>query len=302
VPSPKPPRFEKHNQHYVPQFWLGGFAGANGRLHGLLDGVYENQVAANDIMSDAWIYTSFDGWWRPSDDIEDDLGAIDTDASTLFNALQATLAAPTDEQWERLCFFLALASCRHVDTMFRGHERAKEMALALGDPSAYDDERAFLADMKTRFGADIPSGLWHILKAKEGAALTEEVMEVLALQTYDPKLPMQLSLLATDIVNRAIAVQDLWLLDAPGRLAYVLGDHPVALHSLGAGFDVPLSSRLAFRASPAAPHTTAVRGRRPATPSEVRNINLNQKSRTRSVLVGNDRALLEGLLLRRSAT
>jgi hypothetical protein len=295
VPSIEPPNFEKHNQHYVPQFWLRGFAGPNGRLHGLLDGLYQHQVAANEIMSDIWIYTSFDSWWRPSDYIEDNLAAIDTEASVLFTTLQATPAAPTDDQWERLCFFLALASCRHVDTMFRGHERAKEMALALGDPSAYPDEPAFLADMKSRFGADLPSGLWNILKAKEGLALNEEVEEVLDLQPYDPKLPMQLSLLATDLVNNGNTVQDLWLLDAPAGWAYVLGDHPVPLHSLSAGFDAPLSSGLAFRASPTPPRMTAARGRRSATLVEVQAINLNQKSRAKSVLIGNDRAILDSL-------
>ena len=182
-------------------------------------------------MSDDWIYTSFDSWWRPSDQIEDDLAAIDTEASALFTTLQVMPAAPTDDQWKQLCFFLALASCRHVDTMFRGHERAKDMALALGDPSVYADEHAFLADMKSRFAADLPTWYWDILKAREGPLLIEEVMEVLDLQPYDPKLPMQLSILATDLVNNRITMQDLWLLDAPVGSAYVLGDHPVPLHS-----------------------------------------------------------------------
>jgi hypothetical protein len=295
MPPIIPPRSVKKNQHYVPQFWLRRFAGPAGQLLGLKNGVFQHQVGANNVMSDDWIYTIFDSWWRPSDQIEDDLGLIDGEADRLFTELHANKNNPSNERWEELCTFLALAACRHVDTMMRGHERGKEMALVIADASSYANEAAFLADVKARFGCDFPPGLWAVLKAKGQEALFDEAEEVFDLQPYDPKMPVQLSLLATDLVTNVIGVQDLWLLDAPTGSAYVLGDHPVPVRLLSRGFDVPLSARLAFQATPTASGRIGGLGRRDATPAEVDEINRRQVARATSVVVGPDRALLESL-------
>ena len=290
-----PPRSVKKNQHYVPRFWLARFAGPTGRLVGLKDGVLRHQVGLDNIMSDDWIYTVFDSWWRPSDEIEDDLGVIDGDADLLFTNLHASRGNPSNEQWKHLCTFLALAACRHVDTMIRGHERAKEMGLVIADASSYGSEAAFLADVKLRFGCDFPLGLWAALRTKGEAALMEEAEGLLDLLPYDPRLPAQLSLAAFELVTNCITVQNLLLLDAPTDSAYVLGDHPVPVRLLSCGFDVPLSISLAFRATPVASGTVAGFARRYATPAEVDEINRHQVAQAKSVVIGPSRALLEGL-------
>jgi hypothetical protein len=120
VPDVMPPRSVKKNQYYVPRFWLARFAGPTGRLVGLKDGVFQHQVGLNNIMSDDWIYTVFDSWWRPSDEIEDDLGVIDGDADRLFMNLHADRNNPSNAQWQHLCTFLALTACRHVDAATSG--------------------------------------------------------------------------------------------------------------------------------------------------------------------------------------
>jgi hypothetical protein len=142
------------------------FAGANGRLVATIDGVYQPQVDVDHIMSDDWICTIFDPNWVSSDRVENDLAALEGLASALFDELHAGAAVPTDEQWEQLCWFLALQACRHIDLMSRGHDRGKEMALALAEAPSHDSEASFLADMKARFGCDLPAGLWDFLKAK----------------------------------------------------------------------------------------------------------------------------------------
>ncbi len=86
------------------------------------------------------------------------------------------------------------------------------------------------------------------------------------------------------MTNR-IAVQDLLLLDAPSNSAYVLGDHPVPVRLLSRGFDVPLSSTLAFRATPTASGSIGGLGRRDATPAEVDQINRRQVARANSVVI-----------------
>jgi hypothetical protein len=293
MPDLIPPRSVKKNQHYVPRFWLARFAGPNGRLVGLKDGILQHQLGLDNIMSDDWIYTVFDSWWRPSDEIEDDLGVIDGDADLLFTNLHAGRSNPSNEQWKHLCIFLALSACRHVDTMMPGHDYAKEMGLVIADASSYGSEAAFLAEVKLRFGCDLPLGLLAALKTKGEARLMEEAEELLDLLPYDPRLPAQLSLTATERVTTTIIVQDLLLLDAPSGSAYVLGDHPVPVRRLGCGFDVPLSSSLAFQATPVASISVAGSARRYATPAEVDEINRHQVARAKSVVVGPSRALLE---------
>jgi len=154
-----------------------------------------------------------------------------------------------------------------------------------------------LADVKARFGCDFPLGLWTALRTKGEAALMEEAEKLLDLLPYDPTLPAQLSLAAVDLVTDRIAVQDLLLLDAPSDSAYVLGDHPVPLRLLSYGFDVPLSSSLAFQAIPVALGTGAGFARRYATLAEVDEINRHQVARAKSVLIGPSRAVLERLWL-----
>jgi len=296
MPNLAPPSSVKKNQHYVPRFWLARFAGPSGRLVGLKNGVFQHQIGANDIMSDDWIYTIFDSWWRPSDEIEDALGVIEGEAEQLFTALHANRINPPNDQWESLCTFLALEACRHIDTMARGHIRGKEMALVIAKASSYPSEVDFFADVKAQFGCDLPPGLWESLRMKGKEALWEEAEEVFDLYPYDPKLPAQLSLAAVQLVANSIASQDIWLLDAPNGSAYVLGDCPVPLRLLSCGFSVPLSSSLAFQATPVASGKVGGLGRRDATSKEVEEINRQQVARAKSVVIGPDRRLLESLI------
>jgi hypothetical protein len=285
----------KDNQHYVPRFWLRRFAAADGRLAAMLDGVYQHQVDVDDIMSGHWIYTAVEPGWIATDKIEDCLAALEGLASRLFDELHANTAAPSNDQWTLLCSFLALQACRHIDVMARGHDRSKEMALALAEASSFAIEVSFLANMKLRFGCDLPPGLWGVLKCKGDALLMEEAEEVFELYPYDPQLPAQDSLRATNLVCKAIAAQNLCLLDAPLGSAYVLGDRPVPLRELAGGFDVPLSSSLAFNATPAPAGAKATRTRRVATAGEVAAINKNQKARAKSVLIAQSKPLLESI-------
>jgi hypothetical protein len=133
MPDPIPPRSVKENQHFVPRSWISRFAGDNGRLFGLQNGAIKHQIKVADIMSQDWLYTVFDEWWRPSDCVEDALAKVEGDVGVLFDALHATASAPSTEQWVSLCRFMALTASRHPDTMRHGHERAKEMSWALAD-------------------------------------------------------------------------------------------------------------------------------------------------------------------------
>lgn len=292
MPDPKPPRSVKENQHYVPRMWLSRFAGQDGRVSAIENGILKHQVSVADIMSGDWIYTVFDEWWRPSDSLEDALANVEAEANTLFDMLQTSPDLPTDEQWVALCKFLALTACRHPETMRRGHLRSKTMAWALADVRAYPDKESFLQDFKKRFGSDLPPAIYDAYMKESPEALLEQAEIVEHLSPQDPQLPEQLSVEAVTLVANTIVLQDLYLVDAPPGSDFVFSDHPLPLSELRRGFSVPLSRTLAFEAVPRANGPFVLR-RITASPEMINRVNREQAIRARTTLIGPDKTLLE---------
>ena len=73
----------KKNHHYVPQFWLRGFADSNGQIYAW-DGQKVRTAASNKIMQSDWLYTLFDNAWQPSNALEDELARIEGIVAPLF--------------------------------------------------------------------------------------------------------------------------------------------------------------------------------------------------------------------------
>ncbi len=295
MPKPIPPRSVKENQHYVPRSWISRFAGENGRLVGLKDGTIQHQVNVADIMSEDWLYTIFDEWWRPSDRIEDALAEVEGGAKDLFDALTASRSLPTDKQWVELCRFLALTACRHPDTMQRGHQRAKEMAWALADADTHPDAASFFADIRSRFGVDLPYDTYGQLLAQGLPDLIAEAENIQSMTPWDPRLPEEISLEAVDFVAKRIITCNLILLDAPPGANYVLSDRPMPAKDALVGFTVPLSRSLAFLALPTTEQEDIALVRRDATPEQVGWVNKEQKQRAKSIIVGPDKETLSAL-------
>jgi hypothetical protein len=294
MPDPIPPRSVKKNQHYVPRCWLARFAGRDGRVAAIQDGVLMPQVSVDDIMSGDWIYTVFDEWWRPSDRVEDALSGVERAAGVLFEALHASRDPPTDQQWVDLCTFLALTACRYPEVMRRGHLRSKEMAWQLADVDAQPDRDSFLASIKSRFGVELPPGIYEPLVNKGLSALLQEAGEIESLSPQDQRLPEQISLQAVNLVANAIVVQNLFLLDAPPGKSFVLSDRPLPTRDLSDGFSVALSRTLAFLALPSDGENLVVR-RLTATPEMVDLANREQAQRARSIIIGSDPEILKAL-------
>jgi hypothetical protein len=96
-------------------------------------------------------------------------------------------------------------------------------------------------------------------------------------------------------VTMRITPMDQCLYDAPPGKTFVLGDTPVALSGLSAGFATPLSARLAFAAQPASESGTVIRDRAEATETIVDMINQDQAKRSSQVVVGPDPVILKAL-------
>jgi hypothetical protein len=125
--------------------------------------------------------------------------------------------------------------------------------------------------------------------------LLAEAEEIEGLSPQDPRLPMIDAILAMGEVARRIDAMDLLLVDAPPDKSFVLGDAPVALSGLSAGFATPLSPSLALGAWPNDGSGTYIRNRREADPVVVDLINRDQAERSAVIVVGPDRAVLQAL-------
>ena len=91
------PKFEKQNHHYVPQFWQRGFRDSTGQLYARTGGNVRI-VSPKTIMQVDWLYTIFDGQWRPSDALEDALSVIEGQDAQLLQRLNAPGYIPTADR------------------------------------------------------------------------------------------------------------------------------------------------------------------------------------------------------------
>jgi hypothetical protein len=283
------PKSEKGNQHYIPRWWLKGFADDKGSVWALRDGRVA-VVGVGNIMNAAWIYTVFDGWWRPSDAVEDSLAVVENFGSKVFAQLHTS--PPNDEMWQDLFWFLALTVCRHPDVMRRGHELSKEFGMALRDAPSFDEKATFNAALEGTFGPIPTDDAYEVLAAAPQEALDSAVETLIDLQPYDPSLPEVEAILAADQVAAVIGTMNCRLLVAPAGSMFVLSDRPLPAKDLAQGFEVPLSKRMALEARPAY-GAGAARSCEAASAQEVEAINLAQARRRKDILIGPDPTTLE---------
>lgn len=242
-------------------------------------------------MSDDWIYTLFDAWWRPSDVLEDGLSKIEGVASRLFRDIEANGPAG-DDDWSALLWFIALTACRHPRAMKRGNELSKELGVFLHDVQKYTDAESFASAFATCFGPQPPADMYPILSQLPQETIEGTILHLLGLHSYDPSLPQTDALLATDDVAAAIELMDCRLLKAPVGANFVLGDHPLPARDLSTGFTIPLSRSLALDAKPRT-GATVLRASAVATLPEVAASNYKQALMAHELVIGPDQAALK---------
>src|SRR5262249_1306032 len=137
------PKSVKRAHHYVPQFWMRGFADTKGEIHAW-DGGRVRRAKADKIMQVEWLYTVFDHAWNPSDAVEDGLGKLERIAAQLFVKLAKTGAIITSDDRRVLCEFLALQACRHPDVMKRGRRALKDLIALIALSPDFADLEEFV--------------------------------------------------------------------------------------------------------------------------------------------------------------
>jgi Protein of unknown function (DUF4238) len=279
--------------HYVPKFWIKGFAGPGGRLFGRKRGeVRAKQVKASEIMADQGAYTVFDSKWQAYDVLEDLLATKhEGGVAGLFRSLRDPSAALTSEVGSQLCHAVAVAACRLPHVMRRGFRRTNEMASSLADIPAATSFARFRREFAWNFGAEITQAEFDYFRGLAPDQLAATIEAFVARSPQHHVLPEQDALLGIPNVAAIISDMDLMLLDAPVG-SFILGDTPLSDYDLAKHFTLPLSASLALSASPKAADDP-VFVRKNATGSEIKAINQLQFDNSVEIVVGASRAVLE---------
>lgn len=290
APADKYDPLETRNQHFVPQFWQRRFDAGNGEVWTLQDN-RTKKLGPKNLMSQDWLYTIYDAGGRPSNALERAAGHFETKAAKAFSTLDAPGAVGSVEDQIFLRWFVAFSACRHPDTLFMGHRRAKELAVALVD--AFNQSLSEFQLSLSRFGIGPEEAAWayDLIRKRDEDALLEEMDDVLTRPPNDAILPSQLAL-DPETVERVffqLARHNVEILEVPVGMAFVLGDTPFP-PNLGQGFTLPISSRLALRWDLAEGEMLPDWTRRLATPSEMAETNRVQADNAARVLIAQTEA------------
>lgn len=273
----------KQNHHYVPQFWLRRFAGADGHLNSW-DGKRSAQVGSRSVMAQDWLYTVYGAGWVANNDLEDYLSILEGKAGKAFETIEQS-ADLTQQTADPLLDFIALQACRHPDILQRKLRRTKELgeffALAHVMAPQEFEERAEKFGISQTDAANI---LQELTRHSADELISQyNIVEHLGLQ--DREIPLAEFLDAVTPIANALSHMNIRLLDAPKDHFFVLGDTPVPQEDAVRGFIVPLNKSLAveFGSVSSAP---AIYPRMPLTQLQVAAINRTQWEMAQKLVVG----------------
>ena len=282
-------------QHYVPQFWLKGFADVGGHIYGLTDGKVST-VAASKVMQEHWLYTTFDTDWVATNDLETAFSLAESEFATSIRRLRDKGYQPAPADHDDLRKIIAIQATRHPDLMKRHRNLASDFAKDWAAGANDADLMSFYARM-SKYGLDLLDVAYFYVIGKEpqfAASLPLLADTITSLIPQHHALPEQDAVRAWPIVEKALKGMTFTLLDAPSGQQFVLGDTPLPQADMvTAGFCLPLSAELAVKAE-ATPGTSSVL-RRPASSGEIAGSNEWQSANAKSLVIGADPKLLLAL-------
>lgn len=278
--------------HYVPQFWIRGFKGADGRVLGRKRGeARAEQVKISKIMAEQGTYTLFDYQWNATDLPEDLLAdKHEGHVARLFRLLHDKSESLTEEVKRELSFAVGVAASRLPHVMKKGFKASNKIAtllLEVHDRSYDSFRRLFFKEARS----PISRQEFDHLRSIPRESLVEQVGRFVSRTPENPVLPQQATLESASKIAGVILQMDLWLLDAPDG-SFVLGDTPLPDYDLGKGFTLPLSSSLTLMASPKKA-SASVFARRNATKAEIKTVNQTQFDNMVEIIIGPDKGTLE---------
>ncbi len=238
-------------------------------------------------MSQDYANIVFDQYFRPTDELEDYLGTIETKAMP---ALERTITTGVMDPDARvhIAYLLAIQACRYPEHFSRRLDLARYLAISLRDAAAASDlttANAALSSSGLLPGASISPEEFKILRTLSEADLSAGVDYLLSLKGYEQDLNPGLIFSGAVTVAEHLLALD-WRLLTSSSPAFLLCDHPVPVQ-IGYGFGVGLSASLGVRLSkPIAPaHEQAIVAHL-GTSVEIDSINEEVRSRTAEWICG----------------
>lgn len=281
---------ETRNQHYVPQFWQRRFSDGDGLVWTLRNNRTRKR-SPKSLMSRDWLYTTYDAGGRPSNALERWSSRIETQAATAMSSLDATGAVGSQEDQIFLRWFVAFSACRHPDTLRAAHARSKQLAVAIVDLFNKSLSDYQLALSKFGISPDDAEAIFDHIRGLDEEVMLDEMDDVITRPPNDSILPSQLAIDPETIerVFFSLASHHVTILDAPSGASFVLGDTPFP-PSLGMGFTLPISSKIALRWDPTQDEMLPDWTRRSASPFEVEKSNQVQADNSLRDLIAHSEA------------
>jgi len=285
--------------HFVPQFWIRRFAGADGRLW-----AYDHSTGRISERSSKQLMQIFNLYTVQPSGADDttletvDLSKIDSEGSSVFDRILK--GNHTQSAKEEFASFLAAQVLRDPDVVTSYNPRAQELTLSLLDAFDAPDFDTFRHTWEAQFpGTSVTEaefqhihslGLWGAENA------LERIITALGDSEGLPELPFTDAVRSPDsrnIIRDQLLGFD-WTLKTDASDRFILGDTGVlynkgAMQSLSAPLSCGAALFLTLSDSPK-PRISSVT----AADHDVKNLNLESAARSRRWIVG-ERMELERL-------
>jgi hypothetical protein len=277
--------------HFVPQFWIRRFAGADGKLW-----AYDHNAGRISERSPKQLMQIFNLYTVQPSGADDttletiDLNRIDSEGSSVFDRILN--GDHTQSAKEEFASFLAAQVLRDPDVVTSYNQRAQELTLGLLGAFDAQDFVTFRQQLEAKFpGSSVTEmEFQHILSLRLQGA--ENAIETIITALNDseglPELPF------TDVVrspdSRKIIRNHLlsfdWTLKADVSNRFILGDTGV-LYNKGAmeNLSAPLSCSMALFLTPSESLQPGI-SLESAADHDVANLNFESAARSRRWLVG----------------
>lgn len=296
--TPPPPKFKKQVHHVVPKGWQRRFFAMNAAT-GVRDKVgYYRDVEAGrnygpegpgDKMAEDYAYIVFDDHYRPSDDLEDRIAALE---SSVLPALDRIASSGRIEPFDRVdvARLLGLQAARYPESFARRLDMARYLAIALGEAARFPGATAFnnwLQESGLLPGASFSQDDFAALTSSASDRRADTVDALLQAHGYEAFFNPSLVLSAAEPIAHHIAALEWELLESTTS-AFILSDRPLPTQNLGYDFTVTLCDRLALRVKkPSSPvPATSVVASVTAQQTHIDSVNAAMRLRARRWICG----------------
>lgn len=296
------PKFEKRVHHIVPQSWQRRFFPVDPATNERATTGYYLDLSSNRMlgplgpgmrMSEDYGYIVFDEYFRPSDQLEDRISQIESQAIPALDRVTASHSITPGDRID-ISVLLALQALRYPSWFRDRFDRVRELVIALGEAQNFSDASTFNDWVRNNGlpGGEISEENFRELVEAPDTRRGVTINAYLQGHGYEPLLNGNDLIDALEPVARHIMALG-WDLVEASSPEFILSDMPMPAENLGYDFNVSLTDTLALRASyPSVPvtHNTIVRARA-ANADDVDVVNADMQSRAVRFLCGPEAAL-----------